>query len=43
VEYVYVGQTGYFFNDSGMPVQPDGYRIVFALPKARVYEVTGCH
>ncbi|HEX5836371.1 MAG TPA: hypothetical protein VFY26_00980 [Anaerolineales bacterium] len=42
VDYVYVGQTGYFFNDSGMPVQPDGYRIVFALPKARVYEVTGC-
>jgi hypothetical protein len=42
VDYVYVGQTGYFFDDSGMPAQPDGYRIVFALPKARVYEVTGC-
>jgi hypothetical protein len=42
VDYVYVGQTGYFFDVSGMPVQPDGYRIVFALPKARVYEVTGC-
>jgi hypothetical protein len=42
VNYIYVGQTGYFFDDSGMLLQPDGYRSVLALPKARVYEVTGC-
>ena len=42
VDYVYVGGTGLAFDDSGMPVQPDGYKILLALPKAKLYEVTGC-
>jgi hypothetical protein len=42
VDYIYVGKTGYFFDEAGMPVQPGGYRLVFALPKASIYEVTGC-
>jgi hypothetical protein len=43
VGYVYVGGAGLAFNDSGMPVQPDGYKILLALPKAKLYEVTGCN
>lgn len=42
VGYVYVGATGWTFDDSGMPVQTDGYRILLALPNAKVYQVTGC-
>ncbi len=42
VDYVYVGGTGWAFNDSGMPVQPYAYRILLALPHAKLYEVTGC-
>ncbi len=42
VGYVYVGATGWTFDDSGMPVQPGGYRILLALPNAKVYQVTGC-
>lgn len=42
VDYVYVGGTGWAFNDSGMPAQPNGYKILLALPGARIYEVTGC-
>lgn len=42
VDYVYMGKTGYFFNEAGMLLRPEGYRIVFALPKAVIYEVTGC-
>jgi len=42
VGYVYVGGTGWTFDDSGMPVQPGGYQILLALPKVKVYQVTGC-
>jgi hypothetical protein len=42
VNYVYVGKTGSTFDDSGMPVQPNAYKVLFALPNARIYEVTGC-
>jgi hypothetical protein len=42
VNFVYVGKTGWFFSDAGMSAQPDGYRLILDLPKARVYEVTGC-
>jgi len=41
-DYVYVGGTGFFFDHAGMSVHPDGYKIVFSTPKAKVYEVTGC-
>ncbi|HJS19780.1 MAG TPA: hypothetical protein VJ785_13620, partial [Anaerolineales bacterium] len=42
VDYVYVGGTGWGFNDQGMSAQPEGYRLVFSVPKAKVYEVGGC-
>jgi hypothetical protein len=41
VGYVYVGKTGASFNDTGM--NPDIYRLVLSLPKAKVYEVIGCN
>jgi hypothetical protein len=40
VGYVYVGKTGSSFNDAAM--NPDMYKILFSLPKARVYQVVGC-
>jgi len=42
VDYVYVGKTGWPFNDSGMSTQPDAYRILLDLPNAKVYQVAGC-
>jgi hypothetical protein len=42
VDYVYVGKTGWPFNDIGMATQPGAYKIVFELPNAKVYQVTGC-
>lgn len=43
VRYVYVGATGWPFDDSTMPEIPNGYSILLALPKAKVYQVTGCN
>jgi hypothetical protein len=43
VDYVYVGKTGWPFNDAGMSSQPDAYNLIFELPNAKVYEVTGCN
>ena len=42
VGYVYVGGTGWFFNDGGMSAQPDRYKLLFSLPKAKVYQVLSC-
>ena len=42
VGYIYVGTTGWTFDDSGMPALANGYRIVLALPNAKIYQVTGC-
>ncbi len=41
VGYVYVGKTGWAFNNSGL--NADFYKIVFSMPKAKVYEVIGCN
>jgi hypothetical protein len=40
--YVYVGKTGSAFDESRMDIQPDKYRLIFSLPKSKVYQVTGC-
>jgi hypothetical protein len=42
IRYVYAGKTGWFFNEAGMNAQPGTYQLLLDLPKARVYEVTGC-
>jgi hypothetical protein len=39
---IYVGKTGYSFNDAVMNAQPDAYTLLLDLPKAKIYEVTGC-
>ena len=39
---IYVGKTGFSFNDDAMNVQPDAYKLLLDLPKAKIYEVTGC-
>jgi hypothetical protein len=42
VDYVYVGKTGWSFDDSKMAAQPDVYRLLFSIPSAKLYQVTGC-
>jgi hypothetical protein len=42
LKFMYVGKTGWFFNEAGMSAQPAAYKLLLDLPKARVYEVTGC-
>ena len=42
INFIYVGKTGWFFNDAGMSTQPDAYTLLLDLPKAKVYEVTAC-
>ena len=42
INFIYVGKTGYSFNDAAMNAQPDAYTLLLDLPKAKIYEVTGC-
>ena len=40
VDYVYVGKTGWGFNDATM--QADRYNLIFSIPNTKIYQVTGC-
>jgi hypothetical protein len=42
IHFIYVGKTGWYFNDAPMNAQPDSYNLILDLPKAKVYEVIGC-
>jgi hypothetical protein len=42
VRFIYVGKTGWSFNDAPMKAQPDKYKLLLDLPKAKVYKVLGC-
>jgi hypothetical protein len=42
VDFIYVGKTGWFFNDEMMKDQPESYKLILDLPKAKVYVVTAC-
>ena len=42
VDYIYIGGTGWGFDASGISAHPDGYKLVFEKPKAKIFEVTGC-
>jgi hypothetical protein len=42
ITIIYVGKTGHSFNDAVMNAQPDAYTLLLDLPKAKIYEVTGC-
>jgi hypothetical protein len=41
-EYIYVGETGATFNDELLSAHPDRYKVLLALPKTKLYQVTGC-
>jgi hypothetical protein len=40
--YLYVGELGATFNDSKITPHPDRYKVLLAMPKAKVYEIVGC-
>jgi len=40
--YLYVGEIGASFNIGSISAYPDRYRILLSMPKAKVYQVTGC-
>ena len=40
--YLFVGEVGTSFNDGLITAYPDRYRILLAMPKAKVYQLTGC-
>jgi hypothetical protein len=42
IHFIYVGKTGWFFNDAPIRAQPDQYGLLLDLPKAKIYEITGC-
>ncbi len=42
LEYVYAGGRPQSFDKAQLDAQPQWYRLIFALPAASVYEVTGC-
>jgi len=41
-EYLYVGDTGATFNDALLSASPDRYKVLLSMPRAKVYQVTGC-
>jgi hypothetical protein len=40
--YLYVGELGANFDDSKITQYPDRYKVLLAMPKAKVYELVGC-
>ena len=40
--YLYVGEAGATFNNGLIAPYPDRYQILLSMPKAKVYQVTGC-
>jgi hypothetical protein len=43
LNFIYVGKTGWTFNEGPMNAQPGQYKLLLDLPKAKVYEVIGCN
>lgn len=41
-DYLYVGDTGTTFNNAQIAAYPDRYKVLLSMPKAQVYQVTGC-
>ena len=41
-DYLFVGEVGATFNDGLITAYPDRYRILLAMPKAKVYQLIGC-
>lgn len=40
--YLYIGETGQTFDTSKIGTQPEWYKILLSMPKAKVYQVIGC-
>jgi hypothetical protein len=40
--YLYVGEAGASFNSGLLTAYPDRYQILLSMPRAKVYQVTGC-
>lgn len=43
IGYLYVGEVGQTFDNARLSSRPEWYRPLLSMPKARVYEVTGCN
>ena len=43
VSFIYVGKTGWTFDEASMNAQPEKYKLLLDLPKAKIYELTGCN
>ena len=41
-DYIYVGETGATFNNGLLTTQPDRYKILLAMPRTKIYQVSGC-
>lgn len=42
IEYLFVGELGQTFDAAELDFRPEWYRPLLAMPRTRVYEVTGC-
>jgi hypothetical protein len=40
--YLFVGEAGASFNNGLLSAYPDRYRILLSMPRAKVYQLTGC-
>jgi hypothetical protein len=42
VNFIYVGKTGWTFDEASLNAQPEAYKLLLDLPKTKIYELTGC-
>jgi hypothetical protein len=42
IGFIYVGKTGWGFNEAALNAQPDKFKLLLDLPRAKIFEVTGC-
>ena len=41
--YLYIGEVGQTFNDLQIGTQPEWYKALLSMPKAKVYQIIGCN
>jgi hypothetical protein len=42
ITHLYVGEMGQSFDEAGISAHPEWYKLLLAMPQAKVYEVVGC-
>lgn len=42
IHYLYVGELGQRFDETGMAAHPEWYKLLLAMPQVKVYEVSEC-